>query len=230
MESTRGNWRYAMVTFPAGAEKAVGVAVFARAPAVGAVKTRLIPRLGAVRAARLQRLLTRHALATACTADIGGVALWGAPDGSHRFFRALQRRVGVALHSQSGDDLGARMAAAFATSAGPLLLIGADCPALQATHLVAAAGALLGERGGGKHDAVLIPAEDGGYVLVGLNLPQPRLFENIDWGSDRVMVQTRQRLVESGLSWVELPVLWDVDRPVDLERLATLEGFDAWQS
>ena len=76
----------------------------------------------------------------------------------------------------------------------------------------------------GSNDAVFIPAEDGGYVLVGLRRPQPRLFAGVEWGSERVMVQTRQRLSELALSWVELPPLWDVDRPADLARLASLEA------
>jgi rSAM/selenodomain-associated transferase 1 len=132
---------------------------------------------------------------------------------------------GVDLRSQSGADLGARMAAAFTAHAGPLLLIGTDCPALQAAHLAAAASALLDDR---DNDAVFIPVEDGGYVLVGLRRPQARLFEAIDWGSERVMAQTRQRMSELGLRWAELPTLWDVDRPADLLRLATLEDFAEW--
>jgi rSAM/selenodomain-associated transferase 1 len=207
------------------------LAVFARAPQAGAAKTRLIPALGAAAAARLQRRLTLHALAMARGAALGGVSLWVAPDGRHRFFRALRRCYAIELREQCGEDLGARMAAAFAAHAGPLLLIGTDCPALQAEHLAAAALALSGEedehgdRHDGGNDAVFIPAEDGGYVLVGLRRPQPGLFEGVDWGSDRVMAQTRQRLSALGLRWCELPALWDVDRPADLIRLATLAAF-----
>ena len=119
------------------------------------------------------------------------------------------------------------MAAVFAAYSGPVVLIGTDCPVLLAAHLVAAARMLRGD-GDGPNDAVFVPAEDGGYVLVGLRGPQPRLFEGIDWGSERVMAQTRERLSELGLRWVELPTLWDVDRPGDLLRLATLEGYRAW--
>ena len=204
-----------------------GIAVFARAPQAGAAKTRLIPALGAAAAARLQRRLTLQALTVAQHAALGRVTLWGAPDDQQRFFRAVQRACGVDLRSQSGSDLGARMAAAFVAQAGPLLLIGSDCPALQPAHLVAAAQVLLDEHPHGK-DAVFIPAEDGGYVLVGLRCPQPQLFEAIEWGSERVMAQTRQRLSGLDLSWAELPRLWDVDRPADLLRLATLEGFVEW--
>ena len=209
--------------------KPPALAVFARAPQAGAAKTRLIPALGAAGAARLQRRLTLHALAVAGGAALGGVSLWVAPDGRHRFFRALRRCCAVELREQCGDHLGARMAAAFAAHAGPLLLIGTDCPALQPAHLEAAARALSGEahEHGDGNDAVFIPAEDGGYVLIGLRRPQPGLFAGIDWGSDQVMVQTRQRLSALGLRWCELPALWDVDRPADLTRLATLPGFAA---
>jgi glycosyltransferase A (GT-A) superfamily protein (DUF2064 family) len=96
-----------------------------------------------------------------------------------------------------------------------LLLIGTDCPALQPEDLRAAASALLdGE------DAVVIPAEDGGYVLIGLRRPIPALFEGMAWGTDTVMSSTRRRLREIGMRWRELPTLWDVDRPADLARLA----------
>lgn len=210
-----------------GSAEPVHIAVMARAPQPGAAKTRLIPALGAVGAARLQRRFTLQALVEASRATTGGVTLWGAPHCQHRFFRALRRRLAVELRSQSEGDLGARMAAVFAAYSGPVVLIGTDCPVLLAAHLVAAARMLRGD-GDGPNDAVFVPAEDGGYVLVGLRGPQPRLFEGIDWGSERVMAQTRERLSELGLRWVELPTLWDVDRPGDLLRLATLEGYRAW--
>lgn len=228
--------------FPAGAEpgraaagtgagaKAAGelaIAVFARAPVAGSAKTRLIPALGAAGSARVHRRLTLHTLATSRRAELGEVFLYAAPDAGHRFFRALRQHCAVRLRGQTGVDLGARMAAAFAAHGGPLLLVGSDCPALQVEHLVAAAAAL-GERpsaAGEANAAVFIPAEDGGYVLVGLRRPEPRLFVNIEWGSARVMEQTRRRLRELRLPWVELPALWDVDRPADLARLADLAGF-----
>lgn len=206
---------------------APAIAVFARAPVPGCSKTRLIPALGAAGAARVQRRLTLHALATTCSAGLGQVVLHAAPDERHRFFRALREHCAVALCSQSGGDLGARMAAAFAAQGGPLLLVGSDCPVLQAEHLMAAATTLaaLPSTAEGENAAVFIPAEDGGYVLVGLRFAEPRLFVDIDWGSARVMAQTRRRLRDLGIPWVELPVLWDVDRPSDLLRLGELPAF-----
>ena len=199
---------------------AMAIAVFSKAPRAGEAKTRLIPALGAAGAARLQRRMCLRTLDLACRAAHGKVTLWAAPDHQQRFFRAAQVRSGIAVRSQTGGDLGERMNNAFAAHAGPLLLIGTDCPALSEAHLGAAATALHD-----GHDAVFIPAEDGGYVLVGLRRPQPRLFEGIAWGSDKVMAQTRERLVALGLRWTEPLVLWDVDRPEDLPRLAKLEGF-----
>jgi rSAM/selenodomain-associated transferase 1 len=192
------------------------VAVFARAPVAGFAKTRLVPRLGRQGAARLQRLFTARAVRTAQDAAIGPVSLWCSPDSSHRAFAAIGRQSDVKLFSQRGADLGARMLAAFALlcRAGPALLIGTDCPALTAATVRDAAQAL--DVG---HGAVLVPAEDGGYVLIGLRRAEPSLFDAIPWSTDRVMAETRARLHRSGLRWRELPASWDVDRPDDVDRL-----------
>ncbi len=200
------------------------IAVFAKAPQAGAAKTRLIPALGAARAARLQRQLTLNALHAACRFNPEETTLWCAPDTHHRFFRALHSCSGINVRRQTGSHLGERMSHAFAACGRPMLLIGTDCPALQTAHLEIATNLL--QNG---HDAVFITAEDGGYVLVGLNRPHPRLFEVIDWGSDQVMAQTRARLTEIGLRWAEPAMLWDIDRPTDLARLATLKGFSEWR-
>ncbi len=197
----------------------VNIAVFARAPEAGRAKTRLIPALGAQGAARLQRQLTLRAVRTAREAGLGPVTLWCAPDSQHRLFRALRRSAGVECRAQPAGDLGARMLDAFRwhCGEGPLLLIGTDCPALAADDLRAAARAL---REGS--DAVFLPAEDGGYVLIGLRRPQPHLFDGIAWGTSSVMDETRARLRAAGATWQEPKTLWDVDRPADLQRLAAL--------
>ena len=205
----------------------MSVAVFARAPVAGAAKTRLMPALGAQGAARLQRQLTLRVLRTAWQAALGPVTLWCAPDEQHRFFRALRRSTGVECRAQPAGDLGARMLHAFRQhcARGQLLLIGTDCPALAADHLRAAARALCE-----GDDAVFLPAEDGGYVLIGLRRPQPALFDGIAWGTGSVMEETRARLRAAGATWREPATLWDVDRPADLQRLAALWRDEARQS
>jgi rSAM/selenodomain-associated transferase 1 len=198
----------------------IGIAVMAKAPVAGYAKTRLIPALGAGGAARLHRQLTLRTLATACAADLGPVTLWCAPDTRHRFFCAAQNKFAVDLRVQSGNDLGTRMARIFDTrGAAPLLLVGTDCPALDSAHLHAAARTL---REG--NDAAFVTTEDGGYFLIGLRKPVPELFVDIDWSTDRVMVQTRQRLAALGLYWQEVAMLWDVDRPEDIARWQLLQG------
>jgi rSAM/selenodomain-associated transferase 1 len=192
------------------------VAVFAKAPVAGEVKTRLVPLIGAEGAARLHAALVRHALADALRAGLGPVELWCAPDDRDPFFRQCERELGVRLRVQSGRDLGARMGDALGDALAQgqaMVLIGSDCPALGPSALRDAARAL------DTHDAVFTPAEDGGYVLVGLARPVPRLFDDIAWGTDAVMGETRLRLAAAGARWQEMPASWDVDRPEDYARL-----------
>jgi rSAM/selenodomain-associated transferase 1 len=189
----------------------IDIAVLARAPIPGLAKTRLIPSIGAHAAAVLQERLTERAIQTAVAACLGAVTLWCTPDMSHGSFRALQARYAVALMRQPDGDLGARMLGAMQN--GPTLTIGTDCPALSPVHLQHAA------RAPDECDAIIIPAEDGGYVLIGTHVPQPGLFENIAWGSTDVAAQTRARAAKLGLLLRELAPLWDVDTEDDLARM-----------
>ena len=193
----------------------VQVAVLAKAPIAGLAKSRLIPALGAQGAARLQRSFTRNAVGVAQAASLGTVTLWCAPNAQHRFFQALVRTAGVACLVQPNGDLGQRMHLAFQfhCEQGPLLLTGTDCPPLRPVHLRQAARALLD-----GDDAVFYPAEDGGYVLVGLLKPQPALFEDLPWSTSEVMAETRKRAKALGLRVREFEILWDVDTPSDLAR------------
>jgi hypothetical protein len=198
------------------ADRGTRIAVFARAPVPGEAKTRLIPLLGAQGAARLHAQLVRHAIGVAIEADVGPVELWCAPDCDHPFFVDCAMELGATLRTQRGTDLGDRMACAFARALGenaPLVVIGSDCPALTPALLREAARALE------THEAVIAPAEDGGYVLVGLSAPDPGLFAGIAWGGATVMAETRARLARAGTSWKELETLWDIDRPEDHARL-----------
>jgi len=188
------------------------VAVLARAAVPGAVKTRLIPRLSAERAASLQTHLTERALQRALASG-ADVVLWidGGPDASTQ---ALAQRTGADLRAQPEGDLGHRMHAALVHAQQchrTGIVIGTDCPAQRPEDIVQA-GMLLA-----AHDVVLQPAMDGGYVLIGMREPRRDLFSDIEWGTDMVLDATRQRLVNLGLLYAELPALPDLDRPDDLE-------------
>jgi len=192
----------------------VSIVILAKAPIPGFAKTRLIPAIGAHAAAVLQERLTERTVATALAAGIGPVTLCCDPDATHDTFLKMVTRMKITLRPQPPGDLGTRMLAAVATSTGPVLVIGTDCPALTEAHLRSAAMAL---RDG--NDVVLIPAERGGYVLLGMREAQPRLFSNIAWGGSSVLADTRARIVEQRLILVERPPLWDVDTEIDLARL-----------
>jgi len=194
------------------------ILVFAKAPEPGRVKTRLCPPLSPIEAARLHACLVRRTLETAVGSGLGPVILYCSPDLAHPFFRRCAEDFPIRLRPQCEGDLGRRMAAAFAESlahGGSALLIGCDCPALTGEDLSAAQEAL---RDG--TEAVIVPAEDGGYALIGLRRPEPELFTDMAWGGPTVHAATRARLRDLGLAWTDLPPRWDVDRPEDLERLA----------
>ncbi|HSG23186.1 MAG TPA: TIGR04282 family arsenosugar biosynthesis glycosyltransferase [Azonexus sp.] len=199
-------------------DKQIGIAILAKAPIPGLTKTRLIPHLGAAGAAALQRWLLQRTVATALSADIGPVTLWCAPDTQHTDFANCARQGPLTLRQQPDGDLGERMRIALAESPSPAgtLVIGTDCPLLDAAHLRHAAAALT------THEAVLTPAEDGGYVLIGMRQVANQLFSGMAWSTDRVLLQTRQRLAEIGWQWIEFKPFWDVDRKEDFERLARL--------
>jgi hypothetical protein len=195
------------------------VIVLARAPVPGQVKTRLLSRLTPEEAAAVHRRLVRRTLRTVLDAGCGPVELWCAPDPGHPFFAELAASLPVCLHTQHGADLGERMHCALVPT--PALLLGTDCADLVAADVQAAVRAL--ECG---HDAVLGPAADGGYVLIGLARPAPWLFADMLWGGPRVLGETRERLRARGWIWWELPLRHDVDRPQDLALLQGQEGTD----
>jgi rSAM/selenodomain-associated transferase 1 len=199
----------------------VAVAILAKAPVIGTVKTRLAMMLGVDGATALHERLTRATVETAAVAAVGPVKLWCAPDERHPFFQELAAAFPLTLLRQPAGDRGVRMLAALVQAQRPTIVIGTDCPALTAEHLRAAAEAL---RDGA--DAVVCPADDGGYVLIGLAAPRPELFSGIAWGTDSVMEETRRRLTHLGLSWREPAQLFEVERPSDVRRMRR-EGLDA---
>jgi len=193
------------------------VIVFARAPLPGRAKTRLVQRLGAAGAARLQARLTERALRTAIASRCGKVELHGTPRIGHPFFLRERRELAITLVRQSGRDLGERMHRALNAALRKYryaILIGVDAPELRATDLRRALRLL---RSG--CDAVLAPAEDGGYALIACRRAPRPVFEHIEWGGNDVYARTVERLDSQRMRWRALRTVWDVDRPADLDRL-----------
>lgn len=185
------------------------------------MKTRIAGRIGAERAALLHRELTSSAVKTALAARCGPVELHVTQ--RHKFFRTLGRT----LRLQRGRDLGERMHGALRRALRRhrfAVLIGADCPALRPREL---RRALRWLRGGA--DLVLAPAEDGGYALIGASRISPALFHDVHWGTGEVVAQTLRNAARAGLRVRLLPIVWDVDRPEDLERLRALRFSSAYR-
>ncbi len=196
--------------------------MFAKAPVTGKVKTRLGVDVGYLRAQRLYRDMLKQTLDMACSIENAEVELWCAPNVTHRFFRTCQERWALKLYKQTKGDLGKRMYAAIRdglTRAESVVLIGGDCVSLTREHLLQARVALHVEK-----SAVLGPAEDGGYVLIGMNTVDRNVFKAVDWGTSTVLNTTRKRLRQSKLAWTELPVLWDLDDCRDLARWQRLKN------
>lgn len=181
--------------------------LFTRYPDPGHAKTRLIPAIGAAAAASLHRRLTERAVAT-LRATGRSIELRTTGADPNRFSTWLGD--GLSPTDQGEGDLGERLHRAAAVP--PVILLGADVPDLQVRHLEAAALALE------TQPAVIGPAEDGGYYLLGLARPMPFLFDTMPWGTEWVLAETMARLDRQGISFVTLETLADLDRPEDLAR------------
>jgi rSAM/selenodomain-associated transferase 1 len=185
------------------------IIVFAKAPVAGRVKTRLIPALGAEGAAMMAREMLEWTVGEALASGLP-VELCGDPDAAEWY----EARAGLELTAQGEGGLGERLARAAKRALGdaPVLLIGTDCPELDRKRLRAAAGALR------AHDAVIHPAQDGGYALLGLRRFDPSPFEEIAWSTDKVAAQTIARIEALGWSLHVGETLHDVDQPADLRH------------
>lgn len=196
----------------------VRIIIIAKEPRPGLAKTRLIPALGAKGAARLANRLLEHTLKQALASAVGPVELCVSPDARAPYWQTLTESASapVALTQQINGNLGARMAVAAQhglQKGTPVILIGTDCPALDADYLQSMAASLA------EHDACLCPVLDGGYALLGLHRLDTSLFQDIPWSTDQVAALTRQRLDRLGWRWHESESLTDVDLPADLSHL-----------
>lgn len=193
------------------------VLVFAKAPVPGAVKTRLQDVLGPGGAAVLAARLARHTLRTVTDAGFSSVTLCCAPDIHHEFFALCRRLHGVTLRPQAAGDLGERMREALDAALADhdsAILVGTDIPAMTGDDLRAAAAAL--DAGA---DAVLGPARDGGYWLIGVRRADPAIFDGVSWSTSAVLAETRARMAAIGWRVADVATRWDIDRPEDLRAL-----------
>ena len=198
------------------------ILLFVRAPESGRVKTRLAAEVGAEAALAIYRRLAEHAVAEArALAGEADLRIHFTPADAGDTVRAWLGEGAVYLPQAGDDDLGARMraafGAAFAAGYGRVVIIGSDLPALFADALRRALAQLDLQR------AVLGPARDGGYWLLGLREMVPGVFDGIAWSTGSVFSATVERLRAAGCEPALLEVLGDVDEAADLPP-----GWRAW--
>jgi rSAM/selenodomain-associated transferase 1 len=195
----------------------VAVAIMAKVPRPGAVKTRLCPPLLAAEAAALYRCFLLDKIATVgALADADPVIAY-TPEDAQAEVSSLAP--GFALVAQRGSDLGARLYATLGSllDAGhpAAIAVDSDTPTLPLDFLQQAVD-LLSRRG---PDVVLGPTEDGGYYLIGVRAAHRELFEHVPWSTSVVLEVTLRRAGNAGLETASLPTWFDVDTAEDLERL-----------
>lgn len=189
--------------------------IFTRYPEPGKTKTRLIPALGTVGAANLQRQMTEYTVSQVKQLqNATGISLEIRFSGGNLQLMQDWLGLGLVYQSQGEGDLGSRMARSlfdsFQSSMEQVIIIGTDCPGVNSQILTQAFEQLH------TFDLVLGPAIDGGYYLIGLRRLIPELFANIDWGTSQVLQQTVDIAKELNISLAYLPALADVDLPEDL--------------
>ena len=198
------------------------IVVMTRFPEPGRTKTRLIPALGADRAAALHRCLIVRTLEVVCHwaeahhCDVE-VRYAGGDESQFRAQFGLEARYSPQSEGALGERMNSAVAVAFSEGAKRVVVIGTDCPGLDASHLTQAFEQLT------HRDVAIGPATDGGYYLLGMRRPLPTLFENIVWGTETVLRQTLERAAETGVTVGQLPLLSDVDYAEDLIQCRRIE-------
>ena len=182
--------------------------IMTRCPLPGRCKTRLQPYLGAAGAARLQANLLRQRIGLARRLP-HPAELHVHPDLRHPLILDARRR-GLTVRHQQGHDLGQRMRRAQGRR--PAVIIGTDAPALGLADVKHALDAVA------RGQSLCIPAEDGGFVLLGLAQSSPRCFDCIDWGSPHVMRQSRRQYRRASLAVAERAPCPDLDTGRDFRR------------
>jgi rSAM/selenodomain-associated transferase 1 len=195
----------------------VAVAIMAKAPRPGAVKTRLVPPLTPTQAARLYRCFLLDKIAQVRTlADMHPVVAY-TPRAARAEFETLAPR--LTLVPQRGTDLGARLtnglSELLARGHAGAMAIDSDTPTLPREFLQRGVDAL----SRGEADVVVGPTEDGGYYLIGVRRERPELFTDMPWSTPAVLSETLRRARAAGLTTMCLPEWFDVDTGPDLARL-----------
>jgi uncharacterized protein len=192
------------------------ILVYAKAPIERKVNSRLIPDIGVKAATKLQHDLIHDRLSMLSAAKLCDVRLMCALDMRHECFLQCAKQYPVALFEQAGIDLGERIFNGISQALEVYrycIVIGTDAPSLDSEIIRRVI-----EKLHSGSDVVVVPAEDGGYVLIAMREAHEFLFQGINWGSAEVMQQTADKLKNKNISFEALAPCWDVDRLDDYQR------------
>lgn len=188
--------------------------LMAKAPIAHYCKTRLQPSLSAAQSAHLQTKFIEHAVATLQQTALAPVEIWCAPDCSHPVFQSISQCSNLTLHTQEGQNLGEKMQNSIGTPHQVTLLMGTDCPSINALHLRTLLDAVHSH-----YDVAIMPANDGGYVAIALRTKLSALFDNIPWGTSKVFAKTQQAAEQLQCKLFIGPTLSDVDTYQDYREM-----------
>jgi rSAM/selenodomain-associated transferase 1 len=200
---------------------AVTICLMLKAPRIGRVKTRLAREVGDERAVSIYRALAEHQ-ARQIPAEWRAEVHFAPADAENemRDWLAPHFESSVGFHQQPEGHLGERLRAAldgaFGRGAGVVLMVGGDCPSLTGQMMKEAVSLIQ------SHDLVIVPALDGGYVLIGFRAAHPVAFADITWSSPAVLEETKTRARENGLSLHLFAPMEDVDDLPSLLRMSEL--------
>lgn len=188
------------------------LAIFAKQPVPGQVKTRLSPPLSDDEAARLYQVSLAETVSSLWECALPMVLFYAG--GRAWFERAFPE---VLLVPQAEGGLGERLQAAtrqlFAAGSGPVLFVGSDSPDLPRALIATTVERLR------QYDVVTVPCLDGGYALIGMGRACPEIFTGIPWSTGEVLTATRRQAAHAGLSYHELDSWDDLDDLASLQRL-----------
>ena len=195
--------------------------IFTRCPIPGQTKTRLIPLLGAQGAVEFHKNTLKKILINATASNYKNIEIWYEGTPNHPFLQKCSVDFNTSLHIQHGANLGEKMHNAIQTALKKntfVSLIGSDCPTISTDILNQAHTYLSHSHLCDSNSITLGPTQDGGYYLIGMQQANATIFQDIDWGENTVIDQTRAKLNKAGIEHIELAMLTDIDTPEDYQQ------------
>lgn len=193
------------------------ICIFSKPPIPGKTKSRLAQVIGDANAANLAKSMLQDICQTMSLAKEAEVQIWHPPEYHANSFDGIISS-DFSFFKQQGKDLGERMSNTFkklldSNMNHKVLIIGSDCITHTIENIEEVFSIL------NQTDVVMQPSDDGGYVLIGQSRWIPKIFNHVDWGSDKVFAQTMSQIKKHNINFKELQKSFDIDNAGDLNKL-----------